>query len=127
MSRPTLDPAVTTPRPTVPAPSSLMSAIRTRMAGAGWHHQRDAAMGRETWTEPTLPAGQREPRSIVVDEVFAAAGGRVIEACNGHERLMLRCVGDTDPAMVLVTLDVWRMLPNLAATPTAREAVATNG
>ena len=127
MSWAKVDPAVTAHRPTVPAPSSLMSVIRDRLAGAGWHHQRDAAMGREVWTEPVLPAGQREPRSVIVDEVFASAGGRVVEACNGHERLILRCVADTDPAVVLVTLDVWRMLPDTAATPVVREAVATNG
>ncbi|PZG15067.1 hypothetical protein C1I95_20380 [Micromonospora craterilacus] len=115
-------PAPPPARPAVPAPQSLMSVIRARLAGAGWHYERDAAMGRHTWTEPVLRDGQREPRTVLVDELFAAAGARVVEACNGHERLVVRCVDDTDPQIVLVTLDMWRMLPDPATTP-ARQAV----
>lgn len=102
---------------------SMLSALRQRMDGHGWQHRRDPLMGREEWMEPALPAGQREPRMVRVDELFRGASGWVVEGCNGHERLLLRCVPDTDPAIVLVTLDVWRILPDPASTTRAQGTV----
>ncbi|MEW2383347.1 hypothetical protein AB0873_14830 [Micromonospora sp. NPDC047707] len=107
-----------------PPSRSMLSALRDRMADAGWQHRRDPLNGREEWMEPALPPGQREPRSVRVDELFRGASGFVVEGCNGHERLLLRCVPDTDPQVVLVTLDLWRILPDQAATRRPAEAVS---
>ncbi|MEU8264942.1 hypothetical protein AB0C02_30550 [Micromonospora sp. NPDC048999] len=99
-------------------PLSMLSALRGRLAGAGWACRRDAQLGREEWTEPVQPAGPREPRAVRVDEMPGEPGVRVVEGSNGRERLVIRCVPDTDPAIVLVTLDVWRILPDPGAVST---------
>ncbi|MFG3709186.1 hypothetical protein ACGF7U_31270 [Micromonospora sp. NPDC047670] len=106
-----------------PPSLSMLSVVRDRLAGTGWQHRRDPLHGREEWMEPSLPASQREPRSIRVDELFRGASGWVVEGCNGHEHVMIRCVPDTDPQIVLVTLDLWRVLPNPATTARPPEAV----
>lgn len=112
---------VRTPRP----PSlSMLSLMRDRLAGSGWQHRRDPLMGREEWMEPALPAGQPEPRYVRVDELFRGGTGWTVEGCNGHEHLLIRCLPDTDPQVVLHTLDVWRALPNPSVTTVPqREAV----
>ncbi|MEV7268438.1 hypothetical protein AB0N38_33265 [Micromonospora aurantiaca] len=94
-------------------PSALvLSLLRDRLTASGWAHRRDPLTGREEWVEPALPAGQREPRAVRVDELFCGASGWVVQGCNGHEHVTVRCLPDTDPAIVLVTLDLWRMLPD---------------
>lgn len=105
-------PLVAAPRP----PSqSMLSLVRARLAASGWAHRRDPLGGREEWIEPALPAGQREPRTLRVDELFRGASGWVVQGCNGHEHVTVRCLPDTDPAIVLVTLDLWRVLPDQGA------------
>ncbi len=109
------------------APSqSVLSALRDRLTSSGWLHRRDPHLGREEWIEPVLPAGQREPRSVRVGELPGDPEGRVVEGCNGREHVVIRCVGDTEPVIVLVTLDVWRVLPDPGAIQ-ARQGVTGRG
>lgn len=106
-------------RTTYPAPTAelaapvhpLSVALSARLAGSGWMYGRDLHTGHEWWIEPALTDGRRELRHVTVSEIPAVPRGRVVEASNASERVVLRCVADTDPTAVLATLDIWQVLP----------------
>lgn len=90
---------------------SLAAAIRARLASAGWLYARDELAIRQEWFEPAPAGGRQHPREVRVLELPGQPGGRLAEGFNGHERVLIRCVASTDPALVLRTLSDWDVLP----------------
>lgn len=95
---------------------TMSAAMHRRLRNAGWRYDRDAQLGRERWIEQTLTDGRLDLREVRVDELPGVPGGRVVEGFNGHERILVRCVEDTEPALVLRTLDDWHVVPSEGVT-----------
>lgn len=96
-------------RTALPVRRLLASALADRLAG--WHHERDLLFGRQGWIEPAPTGGRQSVREVRVDDIPGEPGYRVVEAYNGHERIVIRCTSGTEPFLVLKTLDDWQVLP----------------
>ena len=97
---------MTGPSPLIASLLSLAAAVEARVRPAGWVRVRDEYdPDAVRWMEPG------SAREVYVDEIPGEPTGRVVTATNGREWITIRAVGDTDPARVIATLDVWGVLP----------------